>query len=97
MSDLQLRTVVAPGSPGSAAAHPLRLPGDGTPDPFLQQAGPDARVSTPAGPVAMVAIFSVDPKTNRVTIAVFDDRGLVRMIPPEGVFEMFTMMNSYHP
>jgi len=75
----------------------MPLPGGAAADAFSVQAGPDVRVNGPNGPVSMVAVFSVDPKTNEVHVAVYDDKGLVRVIPSGSVFEMVSMMRGYHP
>lgn len=97
MADLNLPPIGTTSTPAPRPARPLRLPGSGTSDGFHQQAGPDVRVNGSGGPVAMFAVFTVNPETDEVQVAVFDDRGLVRLIPPESVFQMVTMMRSYKP
>ncbi|MBA3876286.1 MAG: hypothetical protein C0498_05005 [Anaerolinea sp.] len=82
----------------SGPGRPARVrPGGGAPDAFLKQAGPDVRVNGPAGPLALFAVFTVDPETDEVQVAVFDERGLVRLIPPDSVSEMIAAMRAYRP
>lgn len=73
-----------------------RVPGSRRLDEFSAQAGPDVKIDGPAGPVAMFAVFTVDPETDEVRVAVIDDQGrLVRVIPPDSVSEMVATMQSY--
>lgn len=75
---------------------PMRVPGVRRTDEFSEQAGPDVRVDGPDGPVAMFAVFSVDPETDEVRVAVVDEQGrLVRLIPADSVSEMVATMHSY--
>lgn len=77
-------------------ARPMRVSGGRRPDDFSKEAGPDVKVDTPGGPVAMFAVFSVDPDTDEVRVAVVDDTGrVVRLIPAESVAEMVTTMHAY--
>lgn len=95
MTNMNLLPISVAGAQAPSPVRPLRLPGGGTSDGFHKQAGPDVRVNGSAGPVAMFAVFTVNPETDEVQVAVFDDRGLVRVIPPDSVFQMVTMMRSY--
>lgn len=86
--------VAAPASVGSL--RPMRVPGGRRTDEFSQRAGPDVRVDGPDGPVGMFAVFSVDPETDEVRVAVVDEQGrLVRVIPADSVSEMMATMHSY--
>jgi FlaG protein len=77
-------------------ARPMRIPGARHGDDFAREAGPDVKVDTPAGPQSLSAVFSVDPETDRVRVAVVDQEGrVVRLIPADSVHEMVTSMNAY--
>ncbi len=93
--DLIPSSVADTRAPGRAIALPP--PGSSGPDAFHKQGGPDVRVSALGASVAMFAVFTVNPETDEVQVAVFDDRGLVRVIPPASVFQMVAMMRSYRP
>ena len=74
----------------------MRVLGERRMDQFSQQAGPDVRVDGADGPTAMFAVFTVDPETDRVRVAVVDEQGrVVRLIPAESVSEMVATMDSY--
>jgi hypothetical protein len=65
-------------------------------DDFVDTAGPDIRVDGPDGPTSLSAIFTVDPDTAEVQVAVVDDRGrLVRLIPQDSLSELLITMHRY--
>ncbi len=89
---------IGTGAPAPVqAARPARVPGNGRRlDEFSKEAGPDVKIDTPGGPVAMFAVFSVDPDTEEVRVAVVDESGrLVRLIPADSVAEMVNTMAAY--
>jgi len=96
MTDHSLLSIDVVASRIAGPVRPLRVPGTGRTDEFSQQAGPDVRVDSPSGPVAMFAVFTVDPETDEVRVAVIDEQGrLVRLIPADSVSEMVSTMRSY--
>lgn len=65
-------------------------------DRFSKRAGPDVSFKTSKGVNEVYAVFSVDPKSKELRVAVVDADGrLVRMIPPESVAEMLANMERY--
>jgi uncharacterized protein YigE (DUF2233 family) len=61
-------------------------------DAFARHAGPDVSY----GAAARYAVFSVDPETHEVRIAIVDEAGrLVRSIPADSVRLMLDSMQRY--
>ncbi len=66
------------------------------PDRFARRAGPDVAIKTSQGVSQVYAVFSVDPESKQLHVAVVDSEGrVIRLIPPESVAEMIASMGRY--
>ncbi len=96
-NDLLPAAIVTTGT--APAAIPQLLP-PGSPavqrDRFARRAGPDVSFKGPSGVTEVYAVFSVDPESKRLQVAVVDGDGRVlRMIPPGSVAKMLASMGRY--
>ncbi len=67
------------------------------PDRFARRAGPDVSIKTSDGMTQVYAVFSVDPESKELRVALVDDEGRVlRTIPPSSVAQMIQSMGRYH-
>ncbi len=65
-------------------------------DRFARRAGPDVSFKGPEGLTEVYAVFSVDPDSKQLRVAVVDAEGrLLRMIPPTSVSQMVETMGRY--
>ncbi|HEX8941047.1 MAG TPA: hypothetical protein VF763_12875 [Candidatus Limnocylindrales bacterium] len=83
---------------GDLAPIPQPLSGGGWigRDPFARRAGPDVSIRTEDGVVWRQAIFSVDPATHQLQVAIVDQSGrLLRTIPAESIARMLSAMAAY--
>ncbi len=65
-------------------------------DRFARRAGPDVSYKSSAGVTEVYAVFSVDPESRELRVAVVDHDGRVlRMIPPGSIAQMMEQMARY--
>ncbi len=95
-----LPAAIATTGAAAAAAIPQLVPTNVAiqRDRFAKRAGADVSIKRSSGVTEVYAVFSVDPTSKRLQVAVVDGEGRVlRMIPPGSVAQMMETMGRYKP